>query len=103
MRHFTASTAIRQDGPLALSTLTGVVSIFRGHSRFRTAAHLHIGLNWSTCASNRSYLCYSRNVDGEKPVGAALVLFVWTIRYCIDDCATVANGEPAHSSLMPDC
>lgn len=32
MRHFTASAAIRQDGPLALSALTGVVSFFRGKS-----------------------------------------------------------------------
>ncbi|CAB1458780.1 unnamed protein product [Pleuronectes platessa] len=40
MRHFTAFTAIRQDGPLALSALTGVVSLFCGSSRLRAIASL---------------------------------------------------------------
>lgn len=43
MRHFTASTAIRQDGPLALSTLTGVVAVYRGHSSLRAVENLPLG------------------------------------------------------------
>lgn len=45
MRHFTASTAIRQDGPLALSPLTGVVSVFCVHSCFRIKENLQQWIN----------------------------------------------------------
>lgn len=75
MRHFTASTAIRQDGPLALSPLTGVVSVFSGYSCFRTIENLHIGPSWPTGTANKTRLCLTRNDDGEKQVGALFSLF----------------------------
>lgn len=76
MRHFTASTAIRQDGPFALSTLTGVVSIFCCYSCFRTVENLQIGLNCATCTTHKTSLCQSRNVYSEKPVRTLFGLFV---------------------------
>lgn len=61
MRHFTASTAIRQDGPLALSTLTGVVSILCGSSCLRAVKDLHSGLNWSNwCHEQKVSLSFKK-------------------------------------------
>lgn len=74
MRHFTASTAIRQDGPLALSPLTGVVSVFSGYSCFRTIENPQIGPSRATCTANKTRLCQSRNDDG-KQVGTLFSLF----------------------------
>lgn len=76
MRHFTASKAIRQDGPLALSPLTGVVSVFCVHSCFRIKKNLHIGSIWVSCTTNETYLCQSRNDVGEKQVGTLFIRFV---------------------------
>lgn len=69
MRHFTASTAIRQDGPLALSPLTGVVSVFCAYSFFCTTQNPQAGLSRATCTTNKTCVCQSRNDDGEKQVG----------------------------------
>ncbi|XP_056456095.1 transcriptional regulator ATRX isoform X2 [Gadus chalcogrammus] len=60
MRHFTASTAIRQDGPRALSALTGLVwlcDVFIG----AVTSKKKLSWNWIDRGTDWSCVCPSRN------------------------------------------
>ncbi|CAG5991607.1 unnamed protein product [Menidia menidia] len=67
MRHFTASTAIRQDGPLALSLLTGVLSVFSLYFCFQAIGNLNFGCKQVACSESKTRVYLSGNDDvGEQ-------------------------------------